>query len=292
MIRSALVEHDGLARVLVFGEIGLAEHPPAEGDHVAEGVDDGEDEPPAQRVDEPPALFGERHGAAFEDVFARMALVQKVLRQALEIERRAQPELAHHRRGKSAVEDVLHVRVGMAGIEVVQVKVRRLAQDPEHGVAAALFLHRLFGVEVHLRHGQLGALGQDTDRVDEVDRFDLADEGDHVSGHAAAEAMVELFGGVDRKGRRLFMMKGTASPVVAALLFQMHVPADHLDQIVLVFQLLQKCRIESSCHIRCRRRTRPSFQSSSTSLCVSAQLRGTNRLLNTATANLSVIDER
>ena len=107
----------------------LFQHPPAEGDDVAHGVDDGKDEPPRLRVGQPLVLFRLDDRAAVQNIVAAVTLVQEVLRQALEIERGAQTELSHGGGSELPVQNVLHMCVCAAGIEVVEVKMRAVAQD-------------------------------------------------------------------------------------------------------------------------------------------------------------------
>ena len=121
--------------------------------------------------------------------------------------------------------------VCLARIEVVQVEMRRRAQDLQDIVALLFEARRLFGVEIAFGDGHLRPFREDAHRVHEIDVFDLADEGDDVAGNAAAETVVELPFRIDGEGGRLFVMEGTAPPPVPALALERDVCGDKLHDV-------------------------------------------------------------
>ena len=93
------------------------------------------------------------------------------------------------------------------------------------------------------------------------------------------------------------MMKRASPPPVSASTLQRHIAVDDFDQIVFIFQLCQKFCIQSFPHLSLlslipSSRALNSLYISSISFSVNAQLCGTKIELNTATANLSVMEER
>jgi hypothetical protein len=75
------------------------------------------------------------------------------------------------------------------------------------------------------------AVGQQLDRLGEVEPVLLLDELDHVAADPAAEAVVELLGRLDRKGRRALLVEGTEAYVAGALPSQIGVGGDDLDNV-------------------------------------------------------------
>jgi len=57
---------------------------------------------------------------------------------------------------------------------------------------------------------------------------------------AAAETMVELLGGTDRKTGGLFVMEGAQTHIVCAALFELDVLAHHVDDVHAGQQILDK----------------------------------------------------
>ncbi len=68
----------------------------------------------------------------------------------------------------------------------------------------------------------------------------LHQEADGRTVRAAAEAVIELLSRTNRKRRALLVVKRAQPHEVRAALFQLHVPADHVDDIDAVEQVLQE----------------------------------------------------
>ena len=96
----------------------------------------------------------------------------------------------------------------------------------------------LRSVEAGLGHGDPQLLGHRADGFREGDVLDFLDEGENVAGDAAAEAVKELAGGVDRERRRLFAVKGTKPGIVLRTrLLQLDVVADDADDVRLLLDV-------------------------------------------------------
>ena len=68
-----------------------------------------------------------------------------------------------------------------------------------------------------------------------------------VAGNAAAEALEELLGGTDRKGRRLFLVEGTARLIVLSRLLERHVTPHDVDDVGAVKELRNETLGDHTC---------------------------------------------
>src|SRR5215203_3147004 len=75
------------------------------------------------------------------------------------------------------------------------------------------------------------AIGQQLDRLREVEAVFLLDELDHVAADPAAEAVVELFLPLDGERGRALVVEGTEADVTRPLAAQVGVGGDHLDDV-------------------------------------------------------------
>ena len=91
-----------------------------------------------------------------------------------------------------------------------------------------------------VRHVQTDVARQLFYRVNITQTGILHDETDGRAMRAEAEAMVELFALTDRKGRRFFVMEGTAGGVVGTRFFEWHVTLHHIDDIEAIEQILNE----------------------------------------------------
>ena len=75
------------------------------------------------------------------------------------------------------------------------------------------------------------AVGQHLDRLGEVEPVFLLDELEHVAADPAAEAVVELFGRLDRKRGRALVVERAEADTAGALAAQVGVGGDDLDDV-------------------------------------------------------------
>ena len=195
-------------------------------------------------ADDPPARVGEREHQPLREVVVaarvrqpgaaqlvgREALLARLLREA-GARREAEAELAADGLAEAAALEVgAHGYAGRRLPEVALVERGRLV---EHGVEPVAALARL----LLLRRGLLvlerdaEPLRQPLDGAGEVEVLRLADEGDHVAALAAAEAVVELVGRVDREARRPLLVERAAAGVARAGLAQRRPAGDDLDHV-------------------------------------------------------------
>ena len=122
---------------------------------------------------------------------------------------------------------------GHAGGRLPQVPLVERGGLVEHGVEPVAPLARLLLLRRRLLVLERDAepFGQPLDRAGEVEVLGLADERDHVAALAAAEAVVELVGRVDREARRPLLVEGTAPRVARAGLPQRRAAGDDLDHV-------------------------------------------------------------
>ena len=96
-------------------------------------------------------------------------------------------------------------------------------------------------VEGILRHLHSGALGQKGNRIRIGEIFNLHDEVDDAAAFAAAEAVVELTGGIYRERRSTLIVKRTETEVICpAALPKSDITAYHIDNVAAFCQLLNK----------------------------------------------------
>ena len=195
-------------------------------------------------ADDPAARVGEREHQPLREVVvsARVrepgaaqlvggeALLARLLREP-GARREAEAELAADLLAEAAALEVrAHRDAGRGLPEVALVERRGLV---EHGVEPVAALARL----LLLRRGLLvlerdaEPLRQPLDRAGEVEVLGLADERDHVAALAAAEAVVELVGRVDREARRPLLVERAAARVARAGLAQRRAAGDDLDHV-------------------------------------------------------------
>ncbi len=231
-------------RVQVFG-FALAHDPSAEADGAATGVAD------------------RKHHAFAETVVVLAAFAQLLAFTGLAADQHAGllQQLALTGRGAQRFQQTVPAGGGIAEA----VTLGDLAGDAAflqvgHGGRTFRFTELFLEVETHFgeqcvelfaqrglrvatvlaRHFDAGAFGQRLDGGGELDAVVGHDEANDVAGHATAEALVELLALRHRKRRRLFAMKGTAGPVVLALLFQRQARLHHIDDIDAAEQILDE----------------------------------------------------
>ena len=91
------------------------------------------------------------------------------------------------------------------------------------------------------------AVGEQLDRLGEAEPLLLLDELDRVAADPAAEAVVELFPGVDRERGRALLVEGTEADPARALAAQVGVGRDHLDDVDRLLDPLQALA-RDQCH--------------------------------------------
>jgi hypothetical protein len=93
-----------------------------------------------------------------------------------------------------------------------------------------------------LRQGQAGILGEQGHSFGKGEPFIFHEETNGIAMGVAAETIIDLLVGADRKRRRLFLMKGAAGPVVLPLFLQGHPGIDEAHQIAALQDQVEKCR--------------------------------------------------
>ena len=152
-------------------------------------------------------------------------------RQRRPAQREAEPVLAADLLPEAATGEVVpRERAGLRLPEVPLVEARSSIEQGEQTLAATparvLLRRRLLVLDPDVE-----AVGEPLDRTGEVELLGLADEGDQVSLGAAAEAVVELVGRVDREARRAFLVEGAAAGEAAAHLAELRPVRDHGDHV-------------------------------------------------------------
>ena len=81
--------------------------------------------------------------------------------------------------------------------------------------------------------GQLhtAALGQNLHSLRERIILILHEKGVDIAAHTAAKAMEHLLGGRNRKGRRIFIVKRAAGPIIISFLLKAQIPGHHIHDI-------------------------------------------------------------
>jgi hypothetical protein len=203
----------------------LADHPAAEADDIAAGIEDGEHDAVAEAV---VALAR----VAFDDQTAvdqRLVLViAEDLGQVLPAVRCvAQAEAGGDLAGQAAP---LQVVDGLrAGLELLPVILRGAGHEFSERGGFGSLLPALVGAL--LRHRQADLPCQVFHGLDEAEAGILHEEADGAAVRPAAEAVIELFRGADGKGRRLLAVEGTAGDIVRACLFQGQAALDDVDDV-------------------------------------------------------------
>ena len=104
------------------------------------------------------------------------------------------------------------------------------------------------GVLGTLGHGDAVAFGEALEGFEERDAFEFLDEADDVALGLAAEAVIELLGGVDGKRRGFFLMKRAETLIaVGACLAEADFFADDADDVDARFQFLDE--VHSNCSL-------------------------------------------
>ena len=170
------------------------------------------------------------------------------------------------------------MRFRPAPVEVGEIKTRGIEKNFHERVPLAFERRGFFRIEVALGNGDFRPCRENTHRTRKIGRFDFLHETHHVSRYAAAETMIELLRFVHGERRGLFVMKGTASPIVAPLSVQRDIAADNLHDIVFLFEFLHKAGVHpASAHTLTPPREKVS---------------GINKSSNTSMAYLSVMPDR
>ena len=230
----AFVKDHALRRVQVLGP-AVAEKAAAEGHHPPGQVRDREHDPVAEPVVVAAALLA--HGQARrlqglrvqpagpqpvdEIAPARLLRIGRVAEPVARDGRRRHPPLFQVGPGRGRVPllaetPLIHRRGRLVGL------VERLSP-------AQLFLLGLG--QLPLRQIDVELPGKEFERLGKFQVMVLHHKGEHVPGLAAAEAVVELPLGVDREGGGLLRVEGTQAGVACARPLQLHVLADHLDDV-------------------------------------------------------------
>ena len=211
--------------VLALQRVVLAQLARLEADDPAASVGEREHQPRREVV----VSTRVREAGALQ-LLAREALLLRLGRETAP-RREPEPELPADGLAEAAALEVRAHR--RAGGRLPQVPLVERGGLVEHGVEPVAPLARL----LELRRGLLvlerdaEALREPLDGAGEVEALGLAHERDHVAALAAAEAVVELVGRVDREARRPLLVERAAAGVPRARLPQRGPAGDDLDHV-------------------------------------------------------------
>ena len=231
------VEHLGLlvdralGRVQVLRPILGAHLARAERDRVAGEVVDREHHASAETVDQP-AVLAARAQAGVGDLLLGKSFPLEVGHESVPLrEREADLEQLQGLFGEPSLLQEVGARVGCfrRALQRLVVVSRSLAVRIHEARAAAVRgpvgVGKLLVMEIHTGH-----LREPLDRFHERQVLDLLDEPDGVAAFAAAEAVPEAFGGVQRERRRLLGVEGAQRLVEASGALHLHVFRSDVDQ--------------------------------------------------------------
>ena len=225
--KRSLVVDGRLRRVEVLGFVQGREGPGAETDHLAPRLDEGNDQPVAEPVEQRAAPAVAATGeAGLDQDFVRKTPVQSPRKIFPARGRDAEPERALGLTPDAALLEVGSRRAAGAGVgEPLLVGLGRRRQRLDQGGARAP------ARGASLRHRNPGAAAELLHRFDEADLLRLHHEPEHVAARLAAEAVVELTLGMDRERRGLFTVKRTQAHEVPADALERHRLGDDLDDV-------------------------------------------------------------
>ena len=113
-------------------------------------------------------------------------------------------------------------------------------------ISAPFLFSRLFRVEIRFRHFHFRARRQNTHRAHEVRGFNLLHKLDDVTRNAATEAVIELLGFIDCKGRGPLVVEGTARPMGVPLFIERGLARDDFHNIMFRFQFLHELCVHAA----------------------------------------------
>ncbi len=225
------MEEVGLGGVDVLRPLVGAHRAAAEAEGAAAAVADREHDPRAEAVvlaAAPPTLHQTDPAQLLDLEAGPLAPQQHLVPGARRV---ADPEGAQHLLAEPALGQVFARLAGLVGLpEVGRVEGGgAVEQLPEAASLLALGL----GPRVLLLALELDpvAVGEQLDRLGEAEPLLLLDELDRVAADPAAEAVVELFLGVDRERGRALLVEGAEPDPARALAAQVGVGRDHLDDV-------------------------------------------------------------
>jgi hypothetical protein len=225
------VKQRRLGRVQVF-RFARAQHAPAEGDHAAAGVADGEHHAAAEAVVTAALLALDQHAGRGEPLHG-LRVRTELLEQPVPLVRR--PADAEGRGGRAADAARLEVADGLGVVlELLLVEAGRRLEGAVQ-VGAAVRARRLLA-----RHFQPGERGEFLDRLGEAEVLVVHQEPQRRAVRAAAEAVIELLGRADGERRRLLAVEGAAGLVLAPRLLERHTRIDHLHDIRAAHQFVNE----------------------------------------------------
>ena len=203
-------------------------------------VDDGNDEPSALKIVQS-AVVADAACPALRTFLARVAEREKVGGETVEVERCAEPEFLRKRRRDPPLGEVGKVLVGPSAIEIAKIKAGGVLHQSDMPVPFLLFERgKLGGLIVPLGHFEPRAGGKDLHGLHEVHILVFLHEGDDVPAHPAAETVIIPVDGVDGKGGRLFVVEGTACPIVVSPSLQLDIGTDDIYDVILLLDRLKE----------------------------------------------------
>ena len=237
----ALAEELTLGRVDVLGaqRVVLAELPCLEPAHAPARVGERKEQPACEVVVTAPV-----DEAGRGELGAREPFLARLSRQRRAAGRQPEPVLAADVLAKTALLQVLARRLAGVGLpEVTLVEARRLLEQREQALAAAA-LGVALGRRLLVLQRHPEALGQELDRLREVELLGLADEADHVAARPAAEAVVELVGRVHGEARRPLVVERAEPGEARAGLAQLRSGLHDLDHVGRLDGLANRCVLD------------------------------------------------
>ena len=229
-----LAKHRGFRRVEVLG-LFIAQHPPAKADAFALDIANRKHHAVAEPV---VALFFapvfglvQDHQAAL-DKQGVVVLREDAGQAAPAFRRIAQAELLGNLARQTAAFEILNGALRL--LESALVSLAGFFQHAGEGVlllALRLGAGFVLGAAFFLGDDHAILAGEVFDGLDEGHAGVVHQEADGIAVFAAAEAVVELFGGAHRERGRLFPVKRAQAHEVGAALFELHIAAHDLHHI-------------------------------------------------------------
>ena len=238
---ATLVKDLGLRRVEILGLV-VPQYPAAKGDNAAAPVADRKHHAVAEAVVDLAVLVFHQHAGLDQQVAQRIPATQRRVQVVPARRREPHAELLRDLARQAARLQIIHrPRRLRVAAQLLAVEQRRFFHNGVERFIALLALRRVAPATAGLAgNGHAGTAGQTIHRLREFQVFVFHHERQRIAARATAEAIVELFVGVDAERGAALLVEGAAGGVILARLFQFDTPVYHLDDIDAVQQVIQK----------------------------------------------------
>ena len=206
-----LFEHRRVGGVEILG-LGIVQYPPAERDHIAAHIDDGDDDAFAENIEQPSVFLAAlRQKSGLQLFVAKSLLAQRVNQKVKSAGRPSQPEVANGAVGVAAAVVIIQRLLAFGGVERLVIQSRGFPVGFQHTGAQP----RRSVVLRRVRQPHAYPPRQQLHRVHIVQVFDLLNKGDGVAAHPATEAVKRIVFGIQRERRRFFAVERAQPDQVA-----------------------------------------------------------------------------